>query len=97
MLQRVRFAVVPRWFRESGLIVATVGAYFENGPLPPTLTREEFVSLRDSAKGLMHRIPSEHKAHPPPGRTRAERGSKCVKCAGKVKSDGEAIDLDLQG
>jgi hypothetical protein len=31
------------------------------------------------------------------GRTRAERGSKCVKCAGKVKSDGEALDLDLQG
>jgi hypothetical protein len=28
----------------------------------PTLTREEFVSLRDGAKGLMHRIPSEHKA-----------------------------------
>lgn len=30
MLQRVRFAVA-RLFRESGLIVATVGAYSENG------------------------------------------------------------------
>ena len=28
----------------------------------PPLTREEFVSLRDGAKGLMHRIPAEHKA-----------------------------------
>jgi hypothetical protein len=28
----------------------------------PTLTREEFVSLRDGAKGLMHRMPAEHKA-----------------------------------
>jgi hypothetical protein len=34
----------------------------EMAPSPPTLTREEFVSLRDGAKGLMHRIPSEHKA-----------------------------------
>ena len=25
------------------------------------LTREEFVSLRDGAKGLMHRMPAEHK------------------------------------
>ena len=25
------------------------------------LTHEEFVSLRDGAKGLMHRIPIEHK------------------------------------
>jgi hypothetical protein len=31
-------------------------------PSAPPLTREEFVSLRDGAKGLMHRIPSEHKA-----------------------------------
>src|SRR5258708_15833193 len=31
-------------------------------PTAPPLTREEFVSLRDGAKGLMHRIPSEHKA-----------------------------------
>src|SRR5258707_14937627 len=31
-------------------------------PAAPTLTREEFVSLRDGAKGLMHRIPFEHKA-----------------------------------
>jgi hypothetical protein len=31
-------------------------------PSAPTLTREEFVSLRDGAKGLMHRaIPAEHK------------------------------------
>ena len=30
-------------------------------PTAPPLTREEFVSLRDGAKGLMHRIPSEHK------------------------------------
>jgi hypothetical protein len=28
----------------------------------PVLTREEFVSLRDGAKGLMHRMPAEHKA-----------------------------------
>jgi hypothetical protein len=29
---------------------------------PPLLTHEEFVSLRDCAKGLMHRaIPVEHK------------------------------------
>ena len=27
----------------------------------PPLTREEFVSLRDGAKGLMHRIPIEQK------------------------------------
>jgi hypothetical protein len=31
-------------------------------PSAPPVTREEFVSLRDGAKGLMHRIPSEHKA-----------------------------------
>jgi hypothetical protein len=31
-------------------------------PSAPPLTREEFVSLRDGAKGLMHRVPSEHKA-----------------------------------
>jgi hypothetical protein len=31
-------------------------------PSAPLLTREEFVSLRDGAKGLMHRIQSEHKA-----------------------------------
>jgi hypothetical protein len=31
-------------------------------PSVPPLTREEFISLRDGAKGLMHRIPSEHKA-----------------------------------
>jgi hypothetical protein len=31
-------------------------------PSAPPLTREEFVSLRDGAKGLMHRIPFEHKA-----------------------------------
>jgi hypothetical protein len=31
-------------------------------PAPPPLTHEEFVSLRDCAKGLMHRaIPVEHK------------------------------------
>ncbi len=54
---------------EFGLIRAAVGAYSENGPdgaaINPRrvpLTREEFVSLRDGAKGLMHRIPSEHKA-----------------------------------
>jgi hypothetical protein len=28
----------------------------------PPLTREEFVSLRDGAKGLMHRMPPDHKA-----------------------------------
>ena len=28
----------------------------------PPLTREEFVSLRDGAKGLMYRMPAEHKA-----------------------------------
>jgi hypothetical protein len=44
------------------LILAAVGAYSENDPAAPPLTREEFVSLRDGAKGLMHRIPSEHKA-----------------------------------
>ena len=27
----------------------------------PPLTREEFASLRDGAKGLMHRMPVEHK------------------------------------
>jgi hypothetical protein len=32
------------------------------GPSAPPLTREEFVSLRDGAKGLMHRIPSGNKA-----------------------------------
>jgi hypothetical protein len=32
----------------------------ENLSAPP-LTREEFVSLRDGAKGLMHRMPAEHK------------------------------------
>ena len=47
---------------EFGLIRAAVGAYSENGPTAPPLTREEFVSLRDGAKALMHRIPSEHKA-----------------------------------
>jgi hypothetical protein len=32
------------------------------GCAPPPLTHEEFVSLRDCAKGLMHRaIPVEHK------------------------------------
>jgi hypothetical protein len=31
-------------------------------PSAPPLTREEFVSLQDGAKGLMHRIPPEHKA-----------------------------------
>ena len=31
-------------------------------PSVPPLSREEFVSLRDGAKGLMHHIPSEHKA-----------------------------------
>ena len=30
-------------------------------PSPP-LSREEFASLRDGAKGLLHRIPAEHKA-----------------------------------
>jgi hypothetical protein len=29
--------------------------------LSAPLTREEFVSLRDGAKGLMHRMPAEHK------------------------------------
>ena len=49
--------------RKSGLIVATVGAHIPRmAPSAPTLTREEFVSLRDGAKGLMHRIPFEHKA-----------------------------------
>jgi len=28
----------------------------------PPLTREEFASLRDGAKGLLHRMPAEHKA-----------------------------------
>src|SRR5258707_11982089 len=47
-----------------GLIAAIVGAHISRMATPsaPTLTREEFVSLRDGAKGLMHRIPSEHKA-----------------------------------
>jgi hypothetical protein len=27
----------------------------------PPLTREEFVSLRDGAKGLLHRMPAKHK------------------------------------
>jgi hypothetical protein len=27
----------------------------------PPLTHEEFVSLRDGSRGLMHRIPIEHK------------------------------------
>jgi hypothetical protein len=27
----------------------------------PPLTHEEFVSLRDGAKGLLHRMPAEHK------------------------------------
>ena len=31
-------------------------------PTALPLTREEFVSLRDGAKGLMHRMPAEHKA-----------------------------------
>src|SRR3981189_30279 len=42
-------------------------------PTAPPLTREEFVSLRDGAKGLMHRIPSEHKARA--DRARIHRGS----------------------
>jgi hypothetical protein len=44
------------------LIPVAVGAYSENGPVGAAINREEFVSLRDGAKGLMHRIPSEHKA-----------------------------------
>jgi len=44
------------------LIPDALGAYSENGPSGAAITREEFVSLRDGAKGLMHRIPSEHKA-----------------------------------
>jgi hypothetical protein len=32
----------------------------ENLSAPP-LTCEEFVSLRNGAKGLMHRMPAEHK------------------------------------
>ena len=39
----------------------------------PPLTREEFVSLRDGAKGLMHRIPSD--AQSPADRARIHRGS----------------------
>ena len=40
-----------------------VGAYLGMAPDPdaPPLTHEEFVSLRDGAKGLMHRIPVDHK------------------------------------
>jgi hypothetical protein len=40
-----------------------VSAYLEMAPdlNAPPLTREEFVSLRDGAKGMMHRIPIEHK------------------------------------
>jgi hypothetical protein len=32
------------------------------GLAAPPLTREEFASLRDGAKGLLHRMPAEHKA-----------------------------------
>src|ERR1700722_18874243 len=42
-------------------------------PSAPPLTREEFVSLRDGAKGLMHRIPSD--AQSPADRARIHRGS----------------------
>src|SRR6516165_9231679 len=40
-------------------------------PSAPPLTREEFVSLRDGAKGLMHRIPAQS----PADRARIYRGS----------------------
>jgi hypothetical protein len=35
--------------------------WMAQGLSAPPLTREEFVSLRDGAKGLMHRMPAEHK------------------------------------
>ena len=50
---------------ESDLILTAAGAHIcrmAQSLSAPPLTREEFVSLRDGAKGLMHRIPSEHKA-----------------------------------
>ena len=49
--------------RMTGLNGSAGGAYLENEPdLSAPLTHEEFVSLRDCAKGLMHRtIPAEHK------------------------------------
>src|ERR1700722_7118688 len=42
-------------------------------PSAPPLTREEFVSLRDGAKGFMHRIPSD--AQSPADRASIHRGS----------------------
>ncbi len=49
--------------RMTGLNGSAGGAYLENEPdSSAPLTHEEFVSLRDCAKGLMHRtIPAEHK------------------------------------
>ena len=50
---------------ESDLILTAVGAHIcrmAQSLSAPPLTREEFVSLRDGAKGLMHRMPKEHKA-----------------------------------
>jgi len=49
--------------RMTGLNGSAGGAYLENEPdLSAPLTHEEFVSLRDCAKGLMHHtIPAEHK------------------------------------
>ena len=45
---------------ENGRSGAHIRAMAQDLSAPP-LTREEFVSLRDGAKGLMHRTPAEHK------------------------------------
>jgi hypothetical protein len=42
---------------------AARGTYSRDGrKFVTALTREEFVSLRDGAKGLMHRMPAGHKS-----------------------------------
>ena len=49
--------------RMTGLNGSAGGAFWKMNPdLSAPLTHEEFVSLRDCAKGLVHRtIPAEHK------------------------------------
>jgi hypothetical protein len=54
---------VPLMEHHSGLSPRLPSAHIPRmAPSAPTLTREKFFSLRDGAKGSMHRIPSEHKA-----------------------------------
>jgi hypothetical protein len=72
MLQRVRFAVA-RWFRESGLIVATIGAYSENGPVGAAINprRVRLIARRRQGLDASHPI----RAQSPADRARIHRGS----------------------